>query len=162
MDAANSEAFDNVKDQIGFCGIWCGSCAAGNGALRELTRRYEETTEAYGLSGWAPRDFEYDEFAKGLASIRRMPLCQGCLKGGGRERCEIRACAMGRSLTDCTECEAGSECEHGKILEEMRSGALAAGLMVRTDRADREERLEGWMAELASRWPSRLLFTNER
>ncbi len=37
-----AEAFDRVKAQIGACGIWCGSCAVGNGSLRELSRRFEE------------------------------------------------------------------------------------------------------------------------
>ena len=87
------EAFENVKAQIGPCGIWCGSCVVGNGALRELTRRYEELTVAYGLAEWAPRDFSYEEFSKGLASLRDMDPCPGCVRGGGREGCEIRACA---------------------------------------------------------------------
>ena len=45
------ESFEDVKGQIGCCGIWCGSCVVGNGALRELTRRYEEIVENYGLEG---------------------------------------------------------------------------------------------------------------
>lgn len=34
--------FANVKNQIGFCALWCGSCTVGNGVLRELTRRYKQ------------------------------------------------------------------------------------------------------------------------
>ena len=101
MSKANLTAFECVKDQIGFCGIWCGSCVVGNGTLRELTVRYEEVTKAYGLKNWAPGDFDYDEFSKGLSSISDIPVCQGCLKGGGRDDCEIRACALGRNLEDC-------------------------------------------------------------
>jgi hypothetical protein len=48
--------FENVRDQIGFCGIWCGSCAVGNGALRELTKRYEDVVKGYGLEGCAGCD----------------------------------------------------------------------------------------------------------
>ena len=41
--------FELVKNQIGSCGIWCGSCVVANGTLRELTRRYAQMIEAYGL-----------------------------------------------------------------------------------------------------------------
>jgi len=60
------ESFEGVRGQIGYCGIWCGSCVVGNGALRELTRRYEELVRAYGLEGWAPGNFDFGEFKKGL------------------------------------------------------------------------------------------------
>ena len=72
-----AEAFENVKNQIGFCGIWCGSCVAGNGVLKELTRRYEQIIKMYGVDEWAPKDFDFGESTKGLASIQAMPLCLG-------------------------------------------------------------------------------------
>jgi hypothetical protein len=34
MPVNNANAYENVMDQIGYCGICCGSCAVGNGALR--------------------------------------------------------------------------------------------------------------------------------
>ena len=40
------KAFDNIKGLIGYCGIWCGSCVVSNGALRELTQRYEKLLES--------------------------------------------------------------------------------------------------------------------
>jgi len=70
-----AEPFENVKNPIGFCGIWCGSCAVGHGVLRELTRRYGEIIKMYGLEEWAPKDFDFGEFKKGLASIQAVPLC---------------------------------------------------------------------------------------
>ncbi len=75
--------FDDVENQIGFCGIWCGSCPAGNGSVVELTRRYEEVVKKNQLEKWAPKDFDFEEFMKGLASLQKVSLCQGCLKGGG-------------------------------------------------------------------------------
>ena len=153
--------FDNVKAQIGRCGIWCGSCVVGNGTLKQLTGRYQELIEAYGLRKWGPDDLEYDEFTKGLQSIQTMPSCLGCLSGGGREEGEIRLCASARHAEDCTECDAGSDCAHAEILEQMRSGALAAGLSVKSDQADRDELLKQWVAQLASKWPCSLLFEDE-
>jgi hypothetical protein len=158
MTATGPASFENVRNQIGFCGIWCGSCVVGNGALRELTRRYEGVTAAYGLQKWAPEDFDYLEFSKGLRSIEGIPLCPGCLKGGGREGCEIRACATSRQLRDCTECAEFGQCEHSKIVEKMRSGSRAAGLFVKEPHAENEELIQRWSAELKGRWPCCVLF----
>jgi hypothetical protein len=154
--------FENVRGQIGFCGIWCGSCAVGNGALRELTRRYEDVVKGYGLEGWAPGGFDFGEFMRGLASIRAMPLCEGCRKGGGRDGCEIRACASGRGLEGCTGCDQPEACECAELVRVMRAGALDVGLMVDTGDADREELIERWSAEIGGRWPSSVIFTPDR
>ena len=156
-----AESFENVKSQIGFCGIWCGSCAVGNGTLRELTKRYEEIIKGYGLEGWAPKDFDFKEFSKGLASIQTMPLCQGCIKGGGRTDCEIRACASNKNLHDCSTCDQPTTCKNTEILQHMRTGALAAGLMVKTENIERQKLLEKWTAELKNKWPAYILFLRE-
>jgi len=49
--------------------------------LKELTKRYQEIIDAYGLREWGPQDFDYGEFAKGLVSIQAMPSCPG--RGNG-------------------------------------------------------------------------------
>jgi hypothetical protein len=154
----NAEAFENVKDQIGFCGVWCGSCVVGNGVLRELTKRYEEVIRAYGLKDWGPKDFNFHEFMKGLASIQNMPLCQGCLKGDGRPNCEIRSCALNKKINDCSECNQPEACKNKESLEKMRTGALRAGLLVKTEKIDRYKLLDRWTTELKSKWPSSILF----
>lgn len=150
-------AFESVKGQIGYCGIWCGSCVVGNGALRELTRRYEELIKAYGLEEWAPKNFDFGEFKKGLASIQAMPLCVGCRRGGGRDSCEIRACASKR-LEDCSECGMPDNCESLELLMKMRSGAVEAGLMVKDENIDQGKLIERWTLELRGKWPSNILF----
>ena len=123
----------------------------GNGTLRELTERYEEIIGAYGLEEWAPEDFNYKEFLKGLTLIRSMPLCPGCLKGGGRDNCEMKACASNRNIDDCSECREPATCKHVEALQKMRSGALAAGLSVKTDNIDRQQLIEKWITEMESR-----------
>ena len=157
----NVKPFENVKNQIGYCGIWCGSCVVGNGTLRELTRRYEEIVENYGLEGWAPRDFDFGEFTKGLASIMAMPLCRGCLKGDGNPECQLRACAVGKGLTDCHDCCQPEACENRERLEKMRLDALGAGLMVKTGNGDRQELIDEWSKELKGKWPSSILSDDE-
>ncbi|MFX0163516.1 MAG: DUF3795 domain-containing protein [Candidatus Hodarchaeota archaeon] len=153
--------FENVKDQIGYCGIWCGTCVVGNGTLRELTKRYEEIIKSYGLEHWAPKDFDFKEFMKGLASIEAIPLCQGCLKGDGRTDCEIRACASKKNTNDCSECNQLAVCENSEIINHMRSGARDAGLFVKTENVDRQELIEKWIGELKGKWPYCILFLPE-
>jgi len=77
-----SEAFRNVENQIGYCGIWCGSCPGGNGVSMEFTKKYEDFVKKSQLEKWAPKTFDFSEFMKGLAAIQTMPSCTGCLKGG--------------------------------------------------------------------------------
>jgi len=153
-----TEAFDNVKNQIGFCGIWCGSCVVGNGTLRELTKKYTTIIKNYDLEGWAPKDFDFKEFAKGLASIQNVPLCPGCLKGGGRDNCEMKACALNKGITDCSQCAQPEACKNLETLQKMRTGARNAGLSVKTKDVDSQELIKKWTAELKSKWPCCILF----
>ena len=150
--------FENVKNQLGFCGIWCGSCVVGNGALKELTKRYEEIVKKYGLEEWAPKEFDFEEFMKGLASLQAMPLCEGCLKGDGRPNCEIRACASTKNIADCSECDQPMTCKNLETLQKMRTGARRAGLLVKTEKGDRQELVKKWTIELKSKWPHCILF----
>lgn len=154
--------FEDVRNQIGYCGIWCGSCVVGNGTLRELTKRYEEIIKGYGLEEWAPKDFDFKEFSKGLASIRDMPLCRGCLRGDGNPNCQIRACALKNNVEDCAECDRPTECDNVERLQRMRTGALDAGLMVKTEKVVREKLIERWTTELRRRWPSCILFSDNQ
>jgi hypothetical protein len=153
--------FENVKDQIGFCGIWCGSCVVGNGSLRELTKKYEQVVRNYGLEEWGPRDIDYKEFLKNLASLQDTPLCPGCLKGGGRDNCEMRACATGRKIDDCSMCAETEGCKHTEILQKMRSGALDAGLFIKTEDTERQQLVARWTAELNTKWPCCVLFIDD-
>ena len=158
---AEKKHFENVKDQIGYCGIWCGSCVAGNGVLQELTERYDKMIRDYGLEQWAPKDFDFKEFIKGLQSLKKMPLCPGCLNNGGRDDCEIRACVLNKNFADCSECDRPDSCKNKELLETMQKGALKAGLMVKIEDTDRNILLEEWMDQLKNTWPSSLLFQNE-
>jgi len=152
-----AKAFENVRDQIGVCGIWCGSCIVGNGTLRELTRRYRELITAYSVDEWGPKDFDYKELLKGLESIESMPLCSGCLKGGGRENCEMRACAGSKRIIGCYTCREVASCQCAEPLHHMRSGAIKAGLFVTTEDSDRQELIRNWIAKLRASWPGGVL-----
>ena len=163
MDSKHeTQAFENVRDQVGFCGIWCGSCIVGNGTLRELTRRYRELITVYSLDEWGPKDFDYGELLKGMSSIEKAPVCPGCQKGGGRENCEMRSCARSRKISSCHSCTELSECKHAELLNRMRSGAAKAGLFVNTEDVDRQQLLADWTAKLRGHWPCSILFAKDR
>ena len=154
-----TQGFENVKDQAGYCGIWCGSCVVGNGTLKKLTKRYEDLVRAYGLDHWGPEGLDFDRFTEGLRLIKGISLCPGCRKGGGRDNCELRACALRKGKDSCNLCPAAEDCKHQEDLHRMRSGAQQAGLFVNTEEGDGKHMIEQWTAELRARWPSCILFT---
>jgi hypothetical protein len=160
-DQDRRQAYMNVRDQVGYCGIWCGSCIVGNGTLSEMTKRYRQMIAAYGLKEWAPGDFDYDEFSRGLESIQNMEACPGCLKGGGRDACELRACASTKGLASCVACSEFGECEHNELLSTMRSGAIDAGLCVRAEKSEPQGSLEEWEDQLRQSWPCSILFRED-
>jgi len=121
--------------------------------LRELTKRYEHIIKAYGVDEWAPKEFDAKEFMKGLASIQTIPVCQGCLKGGGKTDCEMRNCALSKNVADCVECGQRAACRNIEPLQKVHVGAHDAGMMVKTENVDRKELIEKWTAELKSKCP---------
>jgi hypothetical protein len=154
--------FDSFKDQTGCCGAWCGSCVVGNGVLKLLTQRYQELIRAYGLKEWGPKDIDYEKLDRALTSVHGMPSCSGCRQGGGRENCELRKCAVERGYQFCSDCQASKSCPHREILEYMRSGARAAGIIFREDTPDGVDSVEEWISRISSTWPCFILFERKR
>ena len=148
-----TEAFENVKNQIGRCGIWCGSCVVGNGTLKTLAKRCEHIIGGYGVDEWGAKDFNGKEFMKGVTSIQAIPVCQGCLKGGGNEVCRIRLCASSKSLSDCMECSEMKTCKNLEALQKVRTGALRVGMLTKAenDEANQQQLMEKWTAEIKSK-----------
>ncbi|MEW6743926.1 MAG: DUF3795 domain-containing protein [Planctomycetota bacterium] len=155
------EAFEHIRYQIGFCGIWCGSCALGNGCLAELAGGLRELLTAYAAPEWASVEVGWEGFLKGLGSVREAASCAGCRKGGGRDNCEIRACALGRGVEHCTDCMSFGRCEHATILDHMRSGAARAGLSVLSPGENPEAVLPEWTRRVMVRWPCCVLFAED-
>ena len=114
-----SKSFENVKGQIGYCGIWCGSCLGGNGAIFELTRNYEQIIKRSqsALEKYAPKEFNFNELMKNLACVQAMPQCPGCKKDGGDMNCRVRLCASKKSIDNCSKCSQLMECRNFEELE---------------------------------------------
>ncbi len=144
-------AFENVRNQIGFCGIWCGSCAAGNGAILELTKRFEETVKKHNLEKWVPKEFDFKEFMKGLTCIQATPLCPGCRKGGGPPTCKVRICALQKGLVDCSQCNQLIECRNFEQIENSHPKIKQDLMKIKSK--DRDEVIEKWRGELKMKWP---------
>ena len=141
--------FEKVRDQVGFCGIWCGSCAAGNGAILEVTRRFEEVVKNYNLEKWAPKEFDFKEFTKGLKCIQAIPLCSGCRKGGGPPTCKIRICALEKGVADCGQCTQLIECRNYDEIE--KSHPKTKQDLMKIKNIDRNEVIEKWYSELKTK-----------
>jgi hypothetical protein len=151
-----AKAFENVKNQIGYCGLWCGSCIVGNEVLKEMTKKYEHLIGGYGIDEWGAKDFDGKEFMKGLASIQSLPVCQGCLKGGGNETCKIRPCVQSRGIHTCNECNEQAPCKNFEALRKVREGALRVGMIVKTDKdeTDQQQLIKKWTAEIRNKFPN--------
>jgi len=124
--------------------------------LKELTKRYEHIISGYGVDEWGAKDFDSKEFLKGLASIQTLPICQGCLKGGGNDECKIRPCASNKKISDCNECNELKTCKNLEALQKVRTGALRVGILVKTgnDKADRQQLIRKWTAEIKNKFPN--------
>jgi len=142
-----------VKNQIGYCGLWCGSCIVGNGTLRELTRRYEGLIKGYGINEWGAKDFDSEEFMKGLLSIQNLPICAGCLRGGGNDECKMRPCASKKKISECSECDNPMACRNSEALEKVRTGALAVGMVAKTRKGSQSRLVERWTADIKDKFP---------
>jgi hypothetical protein len=153
--SGHREAFERVREQVGACGIWCGSCAVGNGTLQELSHRYRTLLQDYDVAEYAPGGFDWAEFMRGVEGLEMMSPCPGCRRGGGRDDCELRSCAEACSLEDCLGYHARAYCPHRELLEHMRSGAARVGLMVK---GEGEAPLAEWLDALVGSWPCAILF----
>jgi hypothetical protein len=150
-----AKPFDNVKNQIGYCGLWCGSCIVGNGTLRELTREYQALIKGYGVDSWGVNDVPFDsiEFMEGLKAVQSLRICPGCLKGGGNTECRIRECAVKRKISDCSECIKPGACDKTEALQKVRTGALAVGMLLKTQKGSQKRLIEKWTAEIRNKFP---------
>jgi len=124
--------------------------------LKELTKRYEHIIEGYGVDKWGAEGFDSKEFMKGLASIENLPVCRGCLKGGGNDECKIRPCASSRKISDCNECNEPATCKNLEALQRARTGALRVGMLIKTDKdkADQKQLIKKWTAEIKNKFPN--------
>lgn len=157
----NRKAFENVKDQIGYCGLWCGSCIVGNGTLQALTERYRGLIKGHGVEEWGltGQGMDGNGFVNALIAIENIAICPGCLKGGGNDACTIRPCAREKKVSDCVECREKATCRNLTPLERVRTGAAKAGMLVKSGRGEPD--MAAWVAELKGKFPHSMLWAEK-
>jgi len=153
-------AFENVRNQIGCCGLWCGSCAVGNGSVARVARGLRDLLTAYDVPNWGTLDLSWESFLDAVTSLEGTISCVGCRKGGGRGNCEIRACADGRGVTHCTDCSSFGVCTQQPIVEHMRCGAARVGMVMLSPGDAPAAMIETWSQIVTRRWPTCLLFAD--
>ena len=140
----NDKAYKNVKEQIGYCGLWCGSCAVGNGAISQLSKQLKQMVTSYGVKSWGPEDINYDDLITALSTLESKLDCKGCCKGGGNEACKIRECVQKKKITDCCQCQNKVACEHKEELKNVLGGAAKAKMLFKTKDADKQQLIKLW------------------
>ena len=125
-----NEALDRIKSQAGPCGIVCGSCPLGSGAVAEsagLTKKHIVDCQIPMWSPFVPGGEVIDWAAvdRGLDWMEKYAVCAGCGNGGGPPDCTIRICARERGYELC------SSCQRSGLLHQVR---MAQGARIRTQR----------------------------
>lgn len=146
-----------MKNQIGYCGIWCGDCLGGNGAIIKLTKKYEELIikSKPALERYAPKEFNYNELLKELAYIQDTPQCPGCRNGGGDSNCKIRDCAIKRNIDNCGNCDTLMDCNKYEELEKCNPDLKKE--MLKYKNFDKNDILMEKMKKLKTKWPHCIL-----
>jgi hypothetical protein len=113
----------------------------GNGLLAEMTSQYERVVCGHGVHKWVLKE-KGEAFVEALDTIKKVPVCPGCLKGGGDDTCRMRECTKSKGLVHCDECDSGDECPHVMVIKYMREAGKAAGMIALTSPEERSRMLK--------------------
>lgn len=118
------------KDQAGPCGIICGSCPLGSGAVAKTAGQTKKSIVDWQIPTWSPsvpggEAIDWASVDRALSWMEAYARCAGCENGGGPPDCTIRICARERGYDLCGSCEELEECtrfewlrEHGQQIKE--------------------------------------------
>jgi Protein of unknown function (DUF3795) len=145
-DSTESPAFKNVKNQLAYCGLWCGSCLVGNGTVNDLARDCRKALTDYGVDDWGPKNVDYPKLLEGLSVLSSMEPCVGCLRGGGKTDCQVRACAKEKGVKECVECGSHKTCKNVAFINHMRKGGARVGMKVKNKKGDSTDVVAEWIS----------------
>lgn len=104
-----TEPSNPTQNQFGPCGILCGSCPLGSGAVAEsagLTRKHITDCQIPMWSPFVPggEAIDWATVDRALDWMTTYARCAGCRNGGGPPDCAIRICARERGYELCSYC----------------------------------------------------------
>ena len=105
----------DIKNQVGPCGVPCGTCDLGNGSLANSSKKTFELINSLGIKDWSPMvpggaELDWAATEKTLDWMTKYAYCAGCEGGGGDPNCAIRICANEKGFELCSECNEIEEC----------------------------------------------------
>jgi hypothetical protein len=106
----------NVKNQVGPCGITCGTCFLGAGTMAKAMEEADNYINMSGIMEWAPMvpgggDIDWEATQKALGWMQKYAYCAGCEEGGGPPNCSIRTCAAEKGFELCNMCSELDACD---------------------------------------------------
>jgi hypothetical protein len=106
----------DVKNQVGHCGITCGTCFLGNGSVANSAKQTLDYINMIGIKEWASlvpegSDLDWDETEETLNWMTKYAYCEGCERGGGPPNCAIRICAKEKEYELCNMCSELVDCK---------------------------------------------------
>lgn len=117
----------DVKNQVGPCGITCGTCFLGSGSMANSAKTTSEYINMSGIKEWAHMvpegsELNWNATEKTLNWMTNYAFCAGCEKGGGPPNCAIRLCATEKGYELCNQCEELDDCSKFNWLGEGVAG----------------------------------------
>jgi hypothetical protein len=114
-----SELEKDLRNLVGYCGLYCGACGIYQGRIKEAVGNLRKVIGVYGfdkiapeLAKWEPAFKNYAEFEKVLDGFAKLfGECLGCVAGGGDPNCVVRQCCRQKDYVTCTECIEMNTCE---------------------------------------------------
>jgi len=124
----------DVKDQVAYCGVTCGTCGQGSGAAADTAKLVLELINEIEVKDWAHRapggaELDWVSTEKALDWMTKYTGCQGCMYGGGTPNCAIRACAREKSFSFCNECNELDTCTKYDFLGKEKAVSLKQKLV---------------------------------
>jgi hypothetical protein len=125
--------YSDVKNQVAYCGVTCGTCNQGSGKAAKTAELILSLINEIEVKDWAHRVPEGDELdweatEKTLEWMTKNTFCEGCEKGGGSPDCAIRTCAKEKGYSLCNECNELDGCTKFDYLGD-KAGSLKERLV---------------------------------
>ena len=135
-----TESSNPPQSQLGPCGILCGSCPLGSGAVAESAGQHPQAhlrlPDPHVVSLCARRRGHRTRAAvdRALDWMTTYARCAGCRSGGGPPDCAIRICAREKGYELCSSCADLEGCnrfewlgEHGQQVKEKLKECRGSG-----------------------------------